>query len=126
MLKRLPDVMSLNDLARQLYGRPVQAFVGSLALVNMSVALISEYTAIGDLFEFYVGGPRVLIILIVGGITSVYTAAGGLLVSIWTDQAQAMLSLLLILAASIYLGCQFREPLRRPLPEALGINYSGG
>lgn len=91
----------------------------------MAVALISEYTALGDLFEFYVGGPRVLIILIVGGITSVYTAAGGLLVSIWTDQAQAMLSVVLILAACIYLGVEFREPLRHPVPENLGINYSG-
>jgi hypothetical protein len=126
VLKRLPDVMSLNDFAGSLYGRPVQVFVAALSLVNMSVALISEYTAIADLFEFYVGGPRVLIILIVAGITSVYTAAGGLLVSIWTDQAQALLSVLLILAASIYLGCEFREPLRHPLPENLGVNYSGG
>lgn len=125
VLKRMPDVMSLNDFAGALYGRPVQGFVGLLSLVNMSVALVSEYTAIGDLFAFYVGGPRVLIILFVSITTALYVYAGGLQVSLWTDQAQAILSVVLILAASIYLAVEFREPLREPLPESLGVNYSG-
>ena len=65
------------------------------------------------------------IILLVGGITAVYTASGGLLVSILTDQAQAFFSLLLILVASVYLACNFREPLKDPLPQNLGVNYAG-
>jgi Na+/proline symporter len=92
----------------------------------MSVALISEYTAIGDLFEHYVGGPsRVYIILLVGLVTAIYTAKGGLLVSLLTDQLQAGLVLFLILIASTYLAVKFREPLHRPFPERLGVNYSG-
>jgi len=126
ILKRAPDVLSLNDFANRMYGRPVQLFVIVLSLINMSVALISEYTAIGDLFEHYVGGPsRVYIILLVGLVTAVYTAKGGLLVSLLTDQLQAGLVLLLILIASTYLAFNFREPLHRPLPERLGVNYSG-
>ncbi|KAM3573643.1 hypothetical protein VYU27_004376 [Nannochloropsis oceanica] len=92
----------------------------------MSVALISEYTAIGDLFEHYVGGPsRVYIILLIGLVTAIYTAKGGLLVSLLTDQLQAGLVLFLILIASTYLAVNFREPLHRPFPERLGVNYSG-
>lgn len=91
----------------------------------MCIALIAEYTAIGDLFEFYVGTSRIGIVLLVAVITSVYTAAGGLLVSIWTDQGQAILSLLFILVASLYLAATFRHPLVSPLPENLGANYAG-
>jgi Na+/proline symporter len=47
-----------------------------------------QYTAIGDLFEHYVGGERIGIIIFVGTTTALYTASGGLLVSIVTDQAQ--------------------------------------
>lgn len=126
ILKRAPDVLSLNDFAHRMYGRPVQLFVIILSLVNMSVALISEYTAIGDLFEHYVGGPsRVYIILLIGLVTAIYTAKGGLLVSLLTDQLQAGLVLFLILIASTYLAVNFREPLHRPFPERLGVNYSG-
>lgn len=126
ILKRTPDVLSLNDFAHRAYGRPVQVFVIVLSLLNMSVALISEYTAIGDLFEHYVGGPsRIYIIILVGLVTAVYTAKGGLLISLLTDQLQAALILVLILIASLYLVVNFREPLRQPLPERLGINYSG-
>jgi solute:Na+ symporter, SSS family len=80
------QVMSLNDFAGKRYGSSVKLFVIVLSLINMCVALVSEYTAIGDLFQFYVGTNRTAIIVFVGTVTSIYTAAGGLLVSIWTDQ----------------------------------------
>lgn len=78
----------MNDFAGRMYGRSVQLFVVVLSLVNMTVSLIAEYTAIGDLFEHYVGGERISIIIVVGVITAMYTASGGLLVSIVTDRAQ--------------------------------------
>lgn len=100
LMKRVPEVMSLNDFAGRMYGRPVQAAVAALSLVraarwgraglvgvafvgpacsssarrvtaptsiahltptnktkkhtqvNMAVALISEYTAIGTIKIF--------------------------------------------------------------------------
>ncbi len=126
ILKRAPDVLSLNDFARRMYGRPVQLFVIALSLVNMGTAMIAELTGIGQLFESYVGGPSgAYIIVLVAVVTAVYTASGGLLVSILTDRLQAGMSLLLILVAALYLCVNFREPLRQPLPERLGVNYSG-
>ena len=54
-----------------------------------------------------------------------YTAAGGLYISILTDQVQAVLSLVLLLVAYIYVAATFREPLG-PLPSELGTgNYTG-
>ena len=88
----IQQILSLNDFAGRMYGRSVQLFVVMLSLVNMTVSLIAEYTAIGDLFEHYVGGERVSIIIIVGIITALYTASGGLMVSIVTDRAQVSVS----------------------------------
>lgn len=54
-----------------------------------------------------------------------YTAAGGLYISILTDQVQAVLSLVLLFVAYIYVAATFREPLG-PLPSELGTgNYTG-
>ena len=54
-----------------------------------------------------------------------YTAAGGLYISILTDQVQAVLSLVLLFVAYIYVAATFREPLG-PLPSDLGTgNYTG-
>lgn len=51
----------------------------------MGLGISAEYTAIGDLFEYIVGGSRILIVLIIATLTSVYTAIGGLTVSVQTD-----------------------------------------
>lgn len=122
---RILQVVSLSDFAGKRYGHGTRVFVIILSIFNMCIALIAEYTAIGDLFEFYVGTSRIGIVLLVAVITSVYTSAGGLLVSIWTDQGQAILSLLFILVASLYLMATFKHPLVSPLPENLGANYAG-
>ena len=103
----------------------MRLFVVVLSLVNMSLALIAEYTAIGDLFEYYVGSSRVAIIIFTSTVTSIYTAAGGLMVSILTDQSQAILSICLIVVCSLFLIADFRPELQTPLPPNLGANYAG-
>jgi len=48
------------------------------------------------------------------------------MVSILTDQSQAILSIVLVVVCSIYLAAQFRpEQLPTPLPHNLGLNYAG-
>ncbi len=55
----------------------------------MGIAMTAEYTAVGDLFELVIGTNRVPIVVIIGVVSMLYTAYGGLYVSIITDQWQA-------------------------------------
>ena len=75
-------------LLGQRFGWTVQLWVSALMLLNMGIGITAEYTAMGDLFEFVIGTTRVPIVIIVGVIASIYTAYGGLYVSIITDQVQ--------------------------------------
>lgn len=52
----------------------------------VGVALTAEFTAVGDLFEIVIGTLRWPIVVIIGVISAIYTAYGGLYVSIVTDQ----------------------------------------
>jgi Na+/proline symporter len=106
-----------------------------------------------------VGGERVGIVVFVATVTAIYTAYGGLLVSILTDRAQvcvcvcgsirtstrvhyvlahlasplcsasarqAMLSLVLIAVASVYLALSYKpSDFQRPLPANLGVTHAG-
>lgn len=58
-------------------------------LFNMGVGITAEYTALGDMFAIVLGSTRIPIVIIVGVVTSIYTAFGGLYISIVTDQWQA-------------------------------------
>ena len=64
-------------------------WIAALMLLNMGIAMTAEYTAVGDLFELVVGATRVPIVVIIGVVSMLYTAYGGLYVSIVTDQWQA-------------------------------------
>jgi len=51
----------------------------------MSIGIIAEYTGIGDLYENVIGINRILIVVLLGSLTSIYTAIGGMKVSVKTD-----------------------------------------
>jgi len=125
ILKSHPHTLSLNDYVGKRYGPTVQNLIVMIELVNVLTTLLAEYTAIGDLFEFYVGSIRAPIIFFVGMVTSVYTAMGGLQVSLVTDQGQAILALVLIFCTTIYLAMTFHHDLPTPLPPNLAANYGG-
>ncbi len=72
----------------QRYGRVFSIWVALLMLLNMGIAMTAEYTAVGDLFELVIGTERVPIVVIIGVVSMLYTAYGGLYVSIVTDQWQ--------------------------------------
>ena len=73
----------------QRYGKAFSVWVGLLMVLNMGIAMTAEYTAVGDLFELVIGANRVPIVVIIGVVSMLYTAYGGLYVSIITDQWQA-------------------------------------
>ena len=61
-------------------------------LVTMGTALTVEYTTVGSLFSTIIGSTAIPIVIIIGVISSIYAAYGGLHVSLITDQVQASLS----------------------------------
>ncbi|KAG0233160.1 hypothetical protein B0O80DRAFT_4007 [Mortierella sp. GBAus27b] len=124
--RKYPTVLSLGDFVQWRFGVIPMIIVTLVMLFNMGIGLCAEYTSIGNLMELVVGGPRLPIVLCVAIVTSVYTAAGGLYVSILTDVAQGVFGILLLLIITIYVAVTYRpEHLPTPLPEGLGPNYWG-
>ncbi|KAF9205236.1 hypothetical protein BGZ49_004306 [Haplosporangium sp. Z 27] len=124
--RKYPGVLSLGDFVQWRFGTIPTIIVTSVMLLNMFIALCAEYTAIGNLMELVIGGPRLPIIVCVALVTSIYTAAGGLYVSILTDVGQGVFGILLLVIIYIYVSFTYRpNHLPIPLPEELGPNYWG-
>ncbi|KAI7818219.1 hypothetical protein BC939DRAFT_506728 [Gamsiella multidivaricata] len=66
------------------------------------IALCVEYTSIGNLLDKVIGGSQMPIVIVVSVVSSVYTAAGGLYVSILTDVAQGAFGVAPLLIMVIY------------------------
>lgn len=106
--RKMPHVYSMSDFVGWRYGPIAKTVVVLFALFNMSIALLAEYTTIGSFFSDFVGSVSWGIILAIGVVTLTYTAYGGLIVSIATDQVQGMASVLLTLILVIYVAVTFR------------------
>jgi len=75
--------------AVQRFGWVVQLYVTGIMLVTMGTAMTVEYTTVGSLFSIIIGAGTVIpIVVIIGVVSSAYTASGGLHVSLITDQVQ--------------------------------------
>lgn len=74
----------------------------------MCVFILAEYTTIGTIFSDFVNTVSWPIIVIVGVVTLMYTAYGGLAVSIATDQAQGVASMILGVMMAIYVAVTYR------------------
>ncbi|KAG0003246.1 hypothetical protein BGZ80_005831 [Entomortierella chlamydospora] len=124
--RKYPGVLSLGDFVQWRFGTIPTIIVTLVMLLTMSLALCAEYTSIGNLMELVIGGPRLPIIVCVAFVTSIYTAAGGLYVSILTDVGQGVFGILLLIIMYIYVAATYRpDHLPIPLPEELGPNYWG-
>ncbi|KAF9926486.1 hypothetical protein FBU30_003957 [Linnemannia zychae] len=124
--RKYPGVLSLGDFVQWRYGTIPTIIVSLVMLLNMFIGLCAEYTSIGNLMELVIGAPRLPIILCVAIVTSIYTAAGGLYVSILTDVAQGVFGIGLLVIMAIYVAVTYRpESLPTPIPDELGPNYWG-
>mmetsp|Transcript_1562 Transcript_1562/g.4619 ORF Transcript_1562/g.4619 Transcript_1562/m.4619 type:complete len:552 (+) Transcript_1562:384-2039(+) len=123
--KLVPNVLSFSDFVQRRFGFTVQIYVSLLMLFNMGVALTAEYTAVGDLFETVIGTVRWPIVVIIGIVSAIYTAYGGLYVSIITDQIQAAAAIGMVIVLVIFVAVTFKAPLPRPLPDYLGVTFQG-
>eukprot|EP01026_Neomeris_dumetosa_P059156 TRINITY_DN5521_c0_g1_i3.p2 TRINITY_DN5521_c0_g1~~TRINITY_DN5521_c0_g1_i3.p2 ORF type:complete len:230 (-),score=12.13 TRINITY_DN5521_c0_g1_i3:195-884(-) len=122
---KFPHVLSLGDYAGYRFGRATQIYVVLLSVFNMAIALLVEFTTIGALVSDFLGMPAIPVVVTIGVLTMLYTAAGGLYISIVTDQVQGIASVILALFLSCYVAFSFRDPLSRQLPPQLEPNYIG-
>jgi len=114
---KVPHVLSLTDYMGWRFGFVAKTLVVLVILFNMSIALLAEYSTIGSIFKSFVGSVPYPMIILIGTLTTVYTAYGGLLVSIYTDQVQGISSLFFFGILAIYLAVTFRpESLPTPMP----------
>jgi Na+/proline symporter len=104
----MPHVFSLSDFMGWRFGPVAKTVVVLVALFNMSIALLAEYTTIGTIFSDFVGSVSYAIIIVIGVLTLLYTAAGGLAVSIATDQVQGIASAILAVMVTIYVAVTYR------------------
>jgi Na+/proline symporter len=80
------------------------------------------------LLQDFVGTSNIPIIVIVGAVTLVYTAYGGLFISLITDRVQGVNIVLFIAVLSCYIAATFRAPLPAdfgPSAPYLGPNFYG-
>ncbi|KAF6255134.1 hypothetical protein COO60DRAFT_1536931 [Scenedesmus sp. NREL 46B-D3] len=125
-MKQLPHVLSLSDFMGWRYGPIAKTIVFLVAMFNMCIALLAEYTTIGSIFSEYVGSVSYGIIIVVGVLTLAYTAYGGLAVSIATDMVQGVASVILTVVLTIFVAVTYRQqPIPSPLPPDLGPNFFG-
>lgn len=104
----MPHVFSLSDFMGWRFGPVAKTVVVLVALFNMSIALLAEYTTIGTIFSDFVGSVSYAIIIVIGVLTLLYTAAGGLAVSIATDQVQGIASAILAVVIAIFVAVTYR------------------
>lgn len=74
----------------QRFGKIVQLYISAVMLVTMGTALTVEYTTVGSLFSIIIGTTQIPIIIIIAVVSTVYTAYGGLHISLITDQIQVI------------------------------------
>ena len=103
--EQLPDGITLADYVRTRLGRPMQVYVGCIAVLYMFTFLFAEFTAIGKAMHVLAGVEPIIPIVAVAAVTAAYTAYGGLPASLGTDRIQAWFIIwLLLVVALLMLG----------------------
>lgn len=123
-----PAAGSLGDVMTMRYGPVMKGCAVIVALFNMAIFMLAEFTTIGALFQDFVGSKNYPIIIVMAILTTAYSCYGGLLVSIVTDQIQALVSLGFLVILSIYVWANFDQPLVEgfgDLKPLLGVNDAG-
>lgn len=103
------DVLSVGDIMARNFGRSGQVLTGIFAFLVCTGIVGAQVGAMGNVFEIFLGIPRLWGILIGCGIVIAYAAAGGMRAVVLTDVVQFWL-----LAVGI------------PLALVLGIGAVGG
>lgn len=122
---QFPEVLSIGSYSRWRFGPYFQCWVTVNVLLNLGIALTVEFTAIGALYTTFLNQPAWIPISVVAVVTMIYTAAGGLYISLLTDYFQSAFIFLLLAIMGIFVSINFRPGPLGPLPSYLGVNEVG-
>lgn len=101
--QKVPNGVTITEFVRVRFGWAAFVFTNIITLVYMSVFLISELTSLGFLLESYniqVLPAQIIICLT----TTLYTALSGMRASLFTDNFQGWIVILLMSIISVAFG----------------------
>ena len=125
MRRATREPASLPDYLASRHGPIAAGVTVAISLFNQAVVLLAELVVIGSIFEGFVGGPWRIIVIAVAALTAAYTSAGGLLVSIATDQVQGVASIVVAVALIAWVAATHAGGLPRPLQPPLAPSTDG-
>jgi Na+/proline symporter len=132
MRRLMPQGHSITEYVWHRFGRGMYFFILLVMVFYMFVFLAAELTGMALAMEVVAGVPLLWTALIVAAGTVIYTAYGGLRVSIFTDGVQFILIipllLVVFLAMVIYLGgidAAF-APALEAAPQLMSLSYRPG
>lgn len=93
---------TVSDFFRVKYGPAAEVVAACIQVPAYFSWLALQYTALANIFELYFGMPQMAGVLIVAGVTLVYTLAGGMWSVTYTDMIQIVIGLtgLVVLTAA--------------------------
>ncbi|MCG8344386.1 MAG: sodium:solute symporter family protein [Chlorobiales bacterium] len=108
-LERYPGAISIGDIMEPHYGKAARIFSGVFGVVLCAGIMGAQVSAMGYIFNIFLGLDRLTGILVGCGIVIAYSTVGGMRAVIWTDVIQFV-----VLAVGI------------PLTLYFGISEAGG
>ena len=101
--KFYPNCITLIEVIRLKYGRNLYKLILILSIFYMTIFLIAEVTAVAMLINYISGTSLWITSLIILSSSLIYTLYGGLRASIFTDNLQFILFLILLILSFSYL-----------------------
>ena len=126
--KFYPNCRTLIEVIRLKYGKNLYKLILLLSVFYMTIFLIAEVTAVAMLLNYISGTKLWITALIIISSSLIYTLYGGLRASIFTDNIQFIILLILIILAFSYL-ISFNQDqfsfnyINKNNPSLLSINY---
>ena len=126
--KFYPNCRTLIEVIRLKYGKNLYKLILLLSVFYMTIFLIAEVTAVAMLLNYISGTKLWITALIIISSSLIYTLYGGLRASIFTDNIQFIILLILIILAFSYL-ISFNQDqfsfnyINKNSPSLLSINY---
>jgi len=123
-----PAAMTLTEFIKKKIGKNFFKLVLILTIFYMFIFLCAEVTAVAMLIQYISGTPLWLTSIIVITTTLIYTLYGGLRASIFTDNIQFLIIIILLLISSNYLlslnDVEFAfNSIKQNVPHLLSVNY---
>ena len=104
-LEKYPDAVSIGDILEPHYGKVARVFSGVFGVVLCAGIMGAQVSAMGYIFNIFLGMDRLTGILVGCGIVIAYSTIGGMRAVIWTDVIQFIV-LAIGIPLTLYFGIQ--------------------